>query len=267
MPGCTIRKIQLFIRLITITTIFFILIYLIPGNKNQSIYYISSIVIAISTYFLCIPVIDFSKQNNKENKKTLNKIKKTNLIKDNIYPIYYLEEYENYKNILIKTLETINSNQINAFIDKRYVIIIGDLKTLKIFYKSTSVKGLFGKAEKYIILYTEIKKDEENIKITEEDFISTFYHEWGHFVDFYNLFESNTVSFLRKFKSEKSKINASIKILYSNCLEFYTRKNPHTDIYEYINPSEYFATNYSKYKRNKLEDNFLINVFKNIESR
>ena len=258
MKGTTIRTISVSIKLLLVFIMFSIFMFLVYDNKQTWIFCnIINFILSIITFAYCMYSNYFEFRNEKPISKIMKKIRNVGFKKDDNFPIYYLNE--DYKNYLLNLLDNISNEQKDIFKKKGYVIVIGTPEELKEITKTKYVDGLFSHHEKYILLYL-------NKNITKQNFESTFYHEWRHFVDYCNHYISNSIHFIRLFLLEKGKINNSLRLLYSNNLDFYLRRNPHVNLYEMQSSSEFFASNYSKYKRCTLNDKRLIDIYKKTES-
>lgn len=212
---------------------------------------------ALVTFIYCYQSNYIEFRNNKESSKVIKKIKELNMKKCSEFPVYYLNE--EYKNYLFNLLDKISNKQKEIFKNKGYIIVIGTEKELNKITKIKRITGLFSHYEKYILLYI-------NEDTSKNDFESTFFHEWGHFVDYSNHYVSNAFNFQKIYSSEKQRFNASVRFLYANNLSYYLRHNPQVSMYELTSTSEYFAVNYSKYKRKVLYDKRLIDIYNKIES-
>lgn len=220
-------------------------------------YNLTTFSMALLTFVYCYNsnYIDF--RSNKKSSKIIKKVNSLGMKECSDFPVYYSnEEYMHY---LFNLLDKISDKQKEIFKNKGYIIVIGTVDELKKITKIKRINGLFSHYEKYILLYIDEKT-------TQADFESTFYHEWGHFVDYCNYYPSNTLKFKTLFYSERQMFNSSIRFLYSNNLPYYLKRNPHVNMYELTSPSEYFAVNYSKYKRQTLKDKRLYDIFSKIES-
>lgn len=259
MKGTTIRSIFLVIKLLTIFIIFlFLSRSFCETTRNYFCYNLCTFIMALITFIYCFRSNYIKFRSTKKIQKIMNKIEALNMKECEEYPIYYLNE--KFKNYLFNLLDEISDKQKETFKEKGYVIVIGTKEELSNISKIKNITGLFSHHEKYILLYIDDKT-------TKEAFTDTFYHEWGHFVDYYNSYYSNTFKFRTLFFGEKQKVNSSIKFLYSNNLPYYLKLHPHVSMYELTSASEYFAVNYSKYKRNTLRDKRLIEIYNKVESR
>lgn len=259
MKGTTIRSILLVIKLLSIFVIFLLASQTFCESVNSYVWYnLATFTMTLLTFLYCFNSNYIEFRNNKKTSKIIKKISTLNMKECENYPIYYSNE--KFKNYLFDLLDKISDKQKDVFKDKGYLIVIGTKDELKKISKIKNITGLFSHYEKYILLYID-----ENT--TEDAFESTFYHEWGHFVDYYNNYYSNTINFKKIFSKEKQAFNYSIRFLYSNNLPQYLKHHPHITMYELTSASEYFAVNYSKYKRNTLRDKRLIEIYNKVESR
>lgn len=258
MKGTTIRNIIAILKLSTIFVIFLFISKSFCYTLEKYFWYnLTTFLMALLTFIYCYQSNYIEFRNNKESSKIVKKLEKLNMKKCSEFPIYYLNE--DYKNYLFNLLDKISNKQKEIFKNKGYIIVIGTVEELNQITKIRKITGLFSHYEKYILLYI----DEDTSK---SNFESTFYHEWGHFVDYCNHYVSNAFNFRKIYSGEKQKFNYSVRFLYANNLSFYLRHNPHVNMYELTSTSEYFAVNYSKYKRNSLHDKRLINIYNKIES-
>lgn len=267
MRGSTIKKLGLLFKLILISTFFVIVPERISDTKFSIYYYILLFLTSSITYWWCQNVIDIRKQNKLHNNKTMKTIQNIELIEDKDFPIFYELGQEKYYYFAKEKIMKLNNDQLKEFEAHGYVIMIGTYEKLKSFYKPKTACGLFSKVDKYIILFTDIYLDGEMFPTDNNSFERTLYHEWGHFVDFLNDFESSKIKFILHYLGEKDMINFSVRFLYNKSPILFMKNNPMINLHEYSNSTEYFANNYSKYKRNCLDDIFLINVFDRIENK
>ena len=259
MKGTTIRNILVILKLSIIFVVFlFISKTFCYTTYKYCCYNLTTFSMALLTFIYCYHsnYIDF--RSNTKASKIIKKVNSLGMKECSDFPVYYLNE--EYKNYLFNLLDKISDEQKEIFIKKGYIIVIGTPKELLNITRLKKINGVFSHYEKYILLYIDEKT-------TKENFESTFYHEWGHFVDYSNYYPSNTLKFKAIFFGEKQKFNSSIRFLYSNNLPYYLKRNPHVNMYELTSASEYFAVNYSKYKRQTLKDKRLIDIFSKIESR
>lgn len=194
---------------------------------------------------------DFTKINNKKTSRILKLLKKNNYKYDVKSNIYYKDE--KYKDYIVEAIKNINEKQFQEFKDKGFLLIVGDLLNTK------NTSGLFSHGEKYIIIYTR--------NYSKQEVISTFYHEWGHFLDFYWNYISDSPTFKMYFIKNKNYINNSIRFLYGNSMFLYQSKHTYTNLYEYTSSSEYLAVNYSRWKRNELSSTFLCPIFEYMDKQ
>ena len=182
-------------------------------------------------------------------------------------PIYFTKNQDIYVEFLRDFLFTLQKKEYSTFIEKGYIFILGTYDDLKSFNRQKGITGLFSKYNKYILLYTD-GLDKENgkfVPIPMLQFKSTFYHEWGHFVDYLNNFISDTISFQRYFYNKKQEIDNSIRFMYSGNIVLYYRKNPLRNLYEFKSSSEYFAVNYSRFRIGLTTgDSYLDSIFENL---
>ena len=227
------------------------------------------VVVSIGCLFWCYRVINIDCLDNKENKRTLRKLEKSDFYKIENYPIYTTNNSNGYAAVIQEIYDTLNMSQRKGIENKGFVLIVGSKNELKLFSKEHFINGYFSKVGKYILLFTDCEISKEKpytVKLlTITSFRSTFYHEWGHFVDYLNYSISESIGFKRYFNDEKSCFVASVRFLYSGMPSFYLKRNPQKNLYELKNSSEYFACKYSEYQRGVLLPEYLMNLFESIE--
>lgn len=176
----------------------------------------------------------------KQRNKKLNKNFKFNI--DNL--IYYNDVCEEFPEFINLLLSTVKRMQLEDFIQQDYKIVIGYQQELNILCKRKNISGLFDKMHRVILLYIP-----ENTDISFCNSLrGTFYHEWGHFLDFINDMISETEKYKGEYKRQKRFFEQKVRLLYSNNLRMYFFQNPIHNLYELKNSCEFFAVNYSNYK-------------------
>lgn len=192
-------------------------------------------------------------RNNKLNKNFKYNI--NNLIYYNEIP----DEFSEFVNLL---LTTIKKEQLDDFIQYDYKIVIGFQRELNIFCKRKNISGLFDKMHRVILLYIP---DDNSISFCHS-LKGTFYHEWGHFLDYTNNMISETMKYKGEYKKQKRFFEQRVRLLYSNNLRMYLFQNPIHNLYELKNSCEYFAVNYSNYRLGLTCNKLYFEFFHNLES-
>jgi len=199
----------------------------------------------------------------------LKKLKKSHFQKIENYPIYTTEDSSGYGALAQELYDSIIEKQKAIFIEKGYIIIVGSKKELRCLSRDKFINGYFSKVNKYILLFTDCEtspKKPYNIKtVSISSFRMTFYHEWGHFLDYANSNISETIPFLRNFYSEKQKFKTIVRFSCAGIPSLYFRRFPKIDLYELVNNSEYFAVHYSRYRLNILYNYKLKEIFEGLE--
>lgn len=226
-------------------------------------------VVSLGCLIICYRIIHISCFDSKQNKGTYKKLNKSKFYKLDNCPIYTTENSNGYAAVIEEVYESLNENQRNIFENKGFCIIVGSKEELRLFSKEHFINGYFSKVGKYILLFTdcEITKDKPYVvkPLTITSFRSTFYHEWGHFVDFACNSISETFKFRSYYGNEKAKFVNSVRLLYSGMPSFYLKRNPQKNLYELKNSSEFFACKYSEYKRGVILPDYLNEVFNKVE--
>lgn len=252
MKGTTYKSIINFLKLAILFIFWKMVMNIIYFPVNTRIIYTIFMLIASFAVFCFLYVKnDFTKINNKKTSRILKLLKKNNYKYDVKSNIYYKDE--KYKDYIVEAIKNINEKQFQEFKDKGFLLIVGDLLNTK------NTSGLFSHGEKYIIIYTK--------NYSKQEVISTFYHEWGHFLDFYWNYISDSPTFKMHFIKNKNYINNSIRFLYGNSMFLYQSKHTYTNLYEYTSSSEYLAVNYSRWKRNELSSTFLCPIFEYMDKQ
>lgn len=268
MSGSTFKfiKMSLFVVFIYIVFNTYLLsLYTLTVNEmffSQSVMLLISILTLLYCYMILF--IDFQKPSM--NKRILKKLKDFNRNGN----IFYTDSAEKYYNYYMKEiLSTIKESQLELFENKGYVIIIGSCDELSKFTKLKGITGLFSKTEKYILLYTDFYYKENNLLqiVNAYNFKSTFYHEWGHFLDYANRNISYTLGFQKEFNKIRNSFRDNVRFYYSGLPSLFFRKYPNFNLYELSSSSEYFASSYSKYKMNFNCGDYFRNVFDKIENK
>ena len=244
----------------------FTFVYFCNPSKLEIVFYIFAIFcISILNLAYCYVLLNIKFQNKNIKKQVKKKLNNFERVED--APIYYINNQKVYTNILLDYLTNLNEIEYNIFVEKGYIFIVGTYQELKSFNKQKGITGLFSKYNKYILLYTD-GLDKENgkfVPIPMLQFKATFYHEWGHFVDYLNSFISDTISFQYHYYKKKKEIDNSVSFMYSGNLCLYLRNNPLTNLYEFKSSSEYFAVNYSRYRMGSTTgDSYLDSIFENL---
>ena len=244
----------------------FTFVYFCNPSKLEIVFYIFTIFcISILNLAYCYVLLNIKFQNKNIKKQVKKKLNNFERVED--APIDYISNQKLYANILLDYLPNLNESEYNVFVEKGYIFIVGTYQDLKSFNKQKGITGLFSKYNKYILLYTD-GLDKENgkfVPIPMLQFKATFYHEWGHFVDYLNSFISDTISFQYHYYKKKKEIDNSVRFMYSGNLCLYLRNNPLKNLYEFKSSSEYFAVNYSRYRMGSTTgDSYLDSIFENL---
>lgn len=271
MNGSQVKFINLCLRLLTIDILFGIVpitLYVLTVPE-MIIYYGILCITSLCCIVYCYRMIFIKYQSNNICKKTRRKLDKNNFYKLEDCPIYSTYKSDGYGYLAKELYLSCKEEQRKLFEEKGYVIIVGSKLELRCFAKQKFINGYFSRVDKYILIYTECETSHEkpyDIKImTRTAFSSTFWHEWGHFVDFSNNYISDTRGFMKYFYDRKSYFKYSIRFMCAGIPSLYFRKYPNIDLYELRNSSEFFACKYSDYRMNKPIDNYLKDVFDKLE--
>ena len=238
---------------------------LIKSNiENIILVAISMFIMSFFTLIYCYIILNISFQNSKINKRVENKLQNFN--RDN--NIFYSKNSEKYFLFLKDILQTIKVNQYNCFTNKGYIIIISGYNELPHSLRQKGTMGVFSRTQKYIIIYTDFYCVKENkVKsVNKESFKSTFYHEWGHFLDYANSNISYTRSFNKEFNKIKNRYQYAIRFSCAGIVGLFYRQYPDFNLNSLIDSSEYFATSYSEYKQGHLCELYFKNIFDKIEN-
>ena len=246
--------------------IFMFISFCNPTKIEVALYTFVIFCLSVLNLIYCYVLLDIRLQKSNMKKRVKKKLKDFEKLENT--PIYYAKNQRLYSNTLLNYLNNIESSEYGAFIEKGYIFILGTYADLKVFNRQKGISGLFSHSQKYILLYTDTFDRENNkfIPMPILNFKSTFYHEWGHFVDYFNEFISETLEFKRYYYKKKRELDNSVRFLYSGNLYLYLRNNPIKNLYEFKTSSEYFAVNYSKYKMGYLNDSYLYNLFEKLEN-
>lgn len=209
---------------------------------------IEFLLLSILSVVYCVFSDNIKFKTNKLNSRILKKNK--NLKKSLENNIYYSKE--RFKEYIEDALNNIDDKYKNMFFEKGFIIIVASEEELKVNYKLKKISGLFSASEKYILI--SISKE-----AAAEEIIKTFFHEFGHFVDYFNKNISFSFKFLKIYFNEKNNFIRNLKIFYKNKKEL-MRYIP----YEYTKCSEFFAVNYSRYKMGLYVKDDVLNIFNKI---
>lgn len=271
LKGSDIKFLKSIIRLIIIDVIFGLLpIFLYELELlDYFVYYGVLIIMSVGCSLYSYGLLHISSQSSKRKKKTLKKLHKAGLYQLGNSPVFSTSKSDGYGSFAKELYFTCQEKQRELFENKGYVIIVGSKDELKKFSTRRFISGYFSRVDKYIMLFTDCETSEKkpyDIKIvTKTDFSRTFYHEWGHFVDFANDYVSETFGFLRYFNGIKRHYKQSVRLLCSGMPSLYFRKYPKIDLYELVSSSEYFASYYSIYRRESTVSKYLRNTFDKLE--
>lgn len=267
MKGSTVKLLNIFLKvcLLNFLFIWLFLFFCNPTLIEILVYIILIFIISIVNLFYCHFLLKIKYQKGKIRKKIKRRL--INFKNLECVPIYFTGNQEKYAELLKDFLLTLQEEEYSTFIEKGYIFIVGTYQDLKSFNKQKGITGLFSKYNKYILLYTD-GLDKENgkfVPIPMLQFKATFYHEWGHFVDYLNSFISDTISFQYHYYKKKKEIDNSVRFMYSGNLCLYLRNNPLKNLYEFKSSSEYFAVNYSRYRMGSTTgDSYLDSIFENL---
>ncbi len=225
--------------------------------------YILTVAFLVYSHF----ILDIKYQTNSRNLfvKNLLKSGKFQALPD--VPIYTTSTSSASAEVVRCLYLTCNSYQRDLFETKGYVIFVGSKSELKDFLRKKSIFGYFSKSFKYILVYTTYEEKTNGVSslnvVPLDDIKSTFWHEWGHFLDFLNNNISKTVWFKDIYKTEK-------KDFYSSVSELYPNINKHSRLFksfsnEFKNSSEYFACYYSKHHRGLVHSDYLSTLFDRLD--
>lgn len=271
MNGSQIKFINLCLRLLTIDILFGILPITLYDLtiEEMVVYYGILLVTSLCCIAYCYCMIFIKYQSNNICKKTKRKLDKNNFYKLDDCPIYSTYKSDGYGYLAKELYLTCKEEQRKLFEEKGYVIIVGSKEELKCFAKQKFINGYFSRVDKYILVYTECETSDRkpyDIKLlTRTSFSSTFWHEWGHFVDFANNYISNTREFIKYFNDRKAYFKHSVRFMCAGLPSLYCRKYPKINLYELSSTSEFFACKYSDYKMNRPLSEYLKNMFDELE--
>ena len=250
MSGTSYRNIVNILFSITISIISMTFSYFnIQGTFKQIIFCTSVILISVITCIYLDRTNNFIKCTTKKDKKILSILEKQGYKKDEKHNIYYKEETEIHN--IVNLVENLNKKHLSDFEEKGFVIIVGNPLNKK------GINGVFDHIQKYIMICVEGRN--------EDDIISTFYHEWGHFLDYYWNYISDMPAFKSQFVKYKRACKKHVRDFYKLNKIKCEKKIPLLNAYEFTSPSEYFAVNYSRHKRNELSSQFFKTIFDEID--
>lgn len=271
MKGSNVRFIKLCFKLIFLYVAFGLFSsYCMDYSPFDLLsFHIFMIVISVCCLIWCYRIVNINCLSNKLSNNTYKKLKKSDFYQVDNYPIYTTQRSNGYAAVIEEVYQNLNPNQRKTFENKGFVIIVGSKEELKLFSKERFINGYFSRVGKYILLFTDCEISREKPYIikscTISSFRSTFYHEWGHFVDYANFFLSETLRFKNYYHREKSRFVTTIRFLYSGMPRFYFRRNPKSELYELKSSSEYFACKYSEYQRGVILSDYLMKLFESVE--
>ena len=267
MYGSTFKFIKMIIFVMFTYFIFNVCLFTLYTLTKNEIFFFEFMMLFISFFALlyCYIILFIDFQNSNINKKVLRMVNNFNRV-DNIF---YTDSAVTHYTYLKDILKTIKQEQLDLFRNKGYVIVIGTYNELSKFTKQKGIVGLFSKTQKYILLYTDFYYKENNSLqvVNAYNFKSTFYHEWGHFLDYANRNISYTLGFQKEFNKIRNSFRDNVRFYYSGLPSLFFRKYPNFNLYELSSSSEYFASSYSKYKMNFNCGDYFRNVFDKIENK
>lgn len=241
---------KFFIYIFKILFLYFLILlckYIFEIFENKYIL-IEFLLLSVLSVVYCVFTDNINLKTNKLNYKILKKVK--NFKNNSRNNIYYLDE--KYMKYIENAFNCIEEKYKNIFFEKGFIIIVAAENELKENYKLNKINGLFSSSEKYIL----ISISEE---ATEREIIKTFFHEFGHFVDYVNKNISFSTKFLKIYLNQKNNFVRNLKIFYKN------RKELKIHIpYEYTKCSEFFAENYSRYKMGLFIEKDIFNILNKI---
>lgn len=251
MSGTTYRNLtNIVFSIILVSFSFLFAFFNIEGITQKTMFCICALLISSITCIHLNRTNNFLKCSSNKNKKILKILESNGYKKDKNHNIYYIDE--NIKQNIVSAINNINKKHFHEFEQKGFVIIVGNPQNKK------GINGLFDHVQKYIMICIDGRK--------EEDIIATFYHEWGHFLDYYWNYISDMPSFKSYFNSYKRSCRKHVKQFYKLNNMKCERKIPLLESYEFSSASEYLAINYSKYKRNELSSQFLYTLCDEMDS-
>ena len=271
MNGSQIKFINLCLRLLIIDVLFGILPIMLYDLTmlEMIVYYGILFITSLCCIAYCYRMIFIKYQKNSICRKTKRKLDKNNFYKLENSPIYTTYKSDGYGYFAKELYLSCKEEQRKLFEEKGYVIIVGSKEELKSFAKQKFINGYFSRVDKYILVYTESETSDKkpyDIKIvTRTVFASTFWHEWGHFIDFANNYISNSCGFIKYFNDRRSYFKHSVRFMCAGLPSLYCRKYPKINLYELSSTSEFFACKYSDYKMNRPISEYLKNIFYKLE--
>lgn len=271
MNGSQIKYTILCIKLLILNLVFGSLPIILYDFNILEMFFYYGVLCIMSFWCLiyCYKMVYITYQDNKYSKRTIDKLHKNGFFRLGDSPVFSTYKSDGYGSLAKELYYSCKEFQRKLFEEKGYVIIVGSKEELKSFSKQRFINGYFSRIEKYILLYTDCETTDKkpyDIKIVSRtSFTSTFWHEWGHFLDFSNNYISETFCFSKFYKDVKNKFNFSVRFLCAGIPSLYFRRYPKISLYELVSSSEYFACKYSEYKRGVLLSDYLVKTFDKVE--
>lgn len=273
--GVDKKYLEHFMFVISYICIYMLLVNIIfkVGFIEKLLAFIMSVSVIIIPEYRYYKSLHYGYQSCKEDKQIKNRLRHNNFHKLENYPIYYEGESDKYANELASLFDGLPDNQKNHFTSKGFIIIIGEHNTLlKMHLLSKNSQGVFYCADKAISISqnTTEKHPEFANGIPRYMIKSVFYHEWCHFLDYYNSYISAGETVRKLYKEDKKSYTTFKRIPFGNSIRnrindiiLYSKlKKP----YEFKNTDEYLAVNYSNYKMGWVYNKKLTEIFDILES-
>lgn len=249
--GSYYRLCDLLIRDFFFVFVVFMFYIMYPELQDCYILLIVGLVLTLFSILYCLPLL-FIQLQRKGNTRQIKRLERDGFSKVEGYPIYFKfpvkddndEKLKWYK----KLYDSCSKEQREEFEKYGYIIAISNYKVLKGYTRRNCISGLFDKTTKTLYLYTDYVINGNNIVYSPNniDIRSTFYHEWGHFIDFEYNYLSYTPIILSYYDEELNLHTDATKKLSNGSILRYLKIRPRKRLYELKSPSEFFAVKYSK---------------------
>lgn len=267
LSGVATKTFELFGKFIGIGFILLFLFISIIGKST-----LDNLVFAVALFLFIAYLVaktfyalNIDMQNSKPKKGLISKLNSLEFKRFDEFPIYYTANSESHARYVLDYLKEVKEHQKAKFVEKGFIIVVENYPFMRE-HKLTNAmgEGIFDSNQKVIFLSQSplTYMMGESAKRANEFFKRTFFHEWGHFLDYMYGLPSYTYEVLLEYKRAKKiwklKYPTSLKWRIKYMITDWKLKKHNISLlpYELTNSGEFLAENYCKYRLHvNYEDN------------
>ena len=279
LSGVATKTFELFGKFLGIDFVLLFLFISIVGKSTLDNIVFTVALFLFTAYLVAktFYALNIDMQNSKPKQGLISKLNSLEFKRFDEFPIYYTDNSESHARYVLDYLKEVKEHQKAKFVEKGFIIVVENYPFMRE-HKLTNAmgEGIFDSNQKVIFLSQSplTYMMGESAKRANEFFKRTFFHEWGHFLDYMYGLPSYTYEVLLEYKKAKKIFSlkyhpSSLKwrLKYVMADMKLKKHNISMQPYELKNSGEFLAENYSKYRLHVDYEDGLSLLFEQFEEK